>query len=215
MKYSRALNKIFAFAGYMLCGISVQQDEVKVSLKRKRKVCKCPICKKKCNIIETYERKVKDLDICGKACFIKLETYHIHCKCGYYGIEKLDFLDKYARYTKRFTEYVAILCQKMSLKDVAETAGIDWKTAKRIDKQNLRKLVKDLNTIIPKRIGVDEIAYEKGHRYLTIVRDLDEGKVIWIKEGRKKEVLDLFFKELGKRKCKGIKVAVIACGTLI
>jgi transposase len=180
-----------------------------VTLKRTDKTCKCPICKRRCSIIEVYARTIRDLDICGKECYLAIETYHIHCSCGYYGIEKLNFLDKYARYTKRFTEYVAMLCQKMSLKDAAKVARINWKTAKRIDKEELQKLVKDLKKVNPMRIGIDEIAYEKGHKYLTVIRDLDSGRVIWVGEGREKETLDRFFMELGKKKCKAITVAVI------
>ncbi len=209
IKYYKAFKQIFCFRGYILCGISVGIDQAVATLKRTKKICNCPTCKKRCSVIETYIRTIRDLDICGKKCYIILETCHVKCSCGYYGIEKLDFLDKYERCTKRFAEYVAILCQKMSLKDVAEVARIDWKTAKRIDKQALQKFVKDLKKVKPTKIGVDEIAYEKGHKYLTIVRDLDEGRVIWVGEGRSKETLDKFFRELGIKKRKRIIVAVI------
>lgn len=124
-------------------------------------------------------------------------------------MEKLDFVDKYSFYTKRFEDYVSKLCQLMSLSDVSEVSGINWKAAKRIDKKYLKKLVVGLESVSPTRISVDEIAYHKGHKYLTIVRDLDLGKVIWIGIGRKKETLDIFFKELGKEKCRKIKVVVL------
>ncbi len=50
------------------------------------------------------------------------------------------------------------------------------------------------------RIGVDEVAYEKGHRYLTVVRDIDLGCVIWVGVGRSKETMDRFFIELGVKR---------------
>lgn len=208
MKYSKILKILVCFVGYIICGISVKSNKVTVTLKKKREKGICPRCERRCRVIESYTRKVRDLDISGKTCFLVIETYHIQCKCGYYGIEKLDFLDKYARHTRRFTDYVALLCRKMSLKDVAEVARIDWKTAKRIDMLELRKLVKDIRKVKLKGIGVDEIACKKGHKYLTIVRDI-HGGVIWIGEGRKKEVLDRFFQELGEKKSKKITVAVI------
>jgi len=208
-KYHTSFNKMFCFEGYIVCDISVEDKEVKVTLKRTKETCICPCGERGCSIIETYSRIIRDMDLCGKRCFIFIETCHIKCSCGYYGMEKLDFLDKYARYTERFVEYVSFLCKKMCLKDVAETVEINWKTAKRIDKENLQKLVTSLKEANPKRIGVDEIAYEKGHKYLTVVRDLDKGRVIWVKEGRKKETLDEFFNELGKRKCENISVAVL------
>ena len=96
----------------------------------------------------------------------------------------------------------------MTLTDVAEMAMINWRTAKRIDKKKLQERFKNLKKIHPTRIGVDEIAHEKGHKYLTIVRDLDAG-VIWVGEKRKEETLNQFFAELGKRESRKITVAVI------
>jgi len=208
MKYSKILKMLVCFEGYILCGISIESDTVVVSLKKKRTTGNCPRCERRCRVTESYTRKIRDLDAWGKTCYIKLETYHIKCKCGYYGIEKLDFLSKYSRYTKRFTEYVAMLCKRSTILDASETAKIDWKTAKDIDKRKLKGLIKDLKKIKLKGIGVDEIACRKGHRYLTIVRDI-EGGVIWIGDGRKKDTLNQFFKELGKKKSKKITVAVI------
>ncbi len=48
-----------------------------------------------------------------------------------------------------------------------------------------------------RRIGIDEISYRKGHRYLTVVIDHDTGRMVWAHEGRNKETLELFFAALG------------------
>lgn len=48
-----------------------------------------------------------------------------------------------------------------------------------------------------RRIGIDEISYRKGHRYLTVVVDHDTGRMVWAHEGRNKETLELFFAALG------------------
>lgn len=45
------------------------------------------------------------------------------------------------------------LCPLMSLKDVAEVTGINWKAAKRIDKKYLRKLVTGLESNNPTKLG--------------------------------------------------------------
>ena len=47
------------------------------------------------------------------------------------------------------------------------------------------------------RIGIDEIAYRKGHRYLTVVIDHQTGRLVWAAEGRNKATLAKFFDELG------------------
>jgi len=49
-----------------------------------------------------------------------------------------------------------------------------------------------------RRIGIDEIAYRKGHRYLTCVVDHDTGRLVWAHEGRNKDTLTKFFHALGE-----------------
>jgi transposase len=102
-----------------------------------------------------------------------------------------------------------MLCAKMTLIDAASVAEIDWKAAKRIDKKYLSQLVTGLDELNSRRFGIDEVAYGKGHSYLTIVRDIDLGKVIWVGQRRKKETLDAFFTELGAEKCVRIEVCVL------
>ena len=180
-----------------------------IQLKKKGKTGICPICnKKRRKVIGTRIRKVRDVNFGNEKCFIVFEAYRIKCKCGYRSMEKLNFILPNEMITERFANSIFNLCEKMSLSDVAETAMVDWRTAKRIDKKKLQERFKNLKKIKPTRIGVDEIAHEKGHKYLTIVRDIDAG-VIWVGEKRKEETLNQFFAELGKRKSHKITVAVM------
>ena len=55
----------------------------------------------------------------------------------------------------------------------------------------------------------DEISYRKGHRYLTLVVDLERGRVIWGKEGKSSETLKAFFEEIGEEACSRIKHCAI------
>jgi transposase len=48
-----------------------------------------------------------------------------------------------------------------------------------------------------RRIGIDEISYKKGHRYLTVIVDHDTGRLLWAAPGRDKATLRAFFDELG------------------
>ena len=210
LKLSPIFRNMFDFRGYNLCDVIEDERGITLFLSCTRKTGDCPDCGKRCSSIEdTYTRTIRDLDLGPKKCFIVFAERKIRCRCGYRGVEKLDFVDKYSSYTKRFEEYVSKLCPKMNLTDVADVAKIDWKTAKRIDKKYLSRLVTGLDDLNPERLGVDEIAYRKGHNYLTVVRDLDLGKVIWIGQTRKKKVLDSFFKELGDQKCSRIQVFVM------
>jgi transposase len=210
LKLSPIFRNMFDFHGYKLCDVNDDERGITLFLTCTRKTGDCPECGKRCTFIEdTYTRTIRDLDLGPKKCFIVFDERKIRCRCGYRGVEKLTFVDKYSLHTIRFEEYVSTLGPKMNLTDVADVAGIDWKTAKRIDKKYLSRLVTALDSICPTRLGVDEIAYRKGHNYLTVVRDLDIGRVVWIGRTRKKEALDAFFKELGAPKCSRIQVFVM------
>jgi len=97
----------------------------------------------------------------------------------------------------------------MTLSDVSNITGLNWKTVKDIDKHYIKERLVKLKEITPRRLGVDEVAYEKGHKYLTVVRDLDLQRVIWIGVGRKKETLDGFFTLLGEKKQRLVTVVVL------
>ena len=48
-----------------------------------------------------------------------------------------------------------------------------------------------------RRIGIDEISYKRGHRYLIVVVDHDSGRLVWAGPGRNDAALNVFFDELG------------------
>lgn len=51
-----------------------------------------------------------------------------------------------------------------------------------------------------RRIGIDEISYKRGHRYLTVV-DHDSGRLVWAAVGKDKKTLGAFFDLLGEERC--------------
>lgn len=62
-----------------------------------------------------------------------------------------------------------------------------------------------------KRIALDEIAVRKGHKYLTLVMDLDSGRVVYVGDGRGVRSLDGFWRRL---KASGAKVEAVATDML-
>jgi len=58
-------------------------------------------------------------------------------------------------------------------------------------------------------IGVDEISYRRHHRYLTIVMDHDQERVIWAGEGKSADTLQQFFDELTDEQLESIQFVSI------
>ena len=55
-----------------------------------------------------------------------------------------------------------------------------------------------------RRIGIDEISYKRGHRYLIVVVDHDSGRLVWAGPGRSEAALNVFFDELGEQRAAEI-----------
>jgi transposase len=63
------------------------------------------------------------------------------------------------------------------------------------------------------RIGVDEVSYRKGHRYLTVVADHDrDGAVVWVGEGKDHGVLEAFYDTLGEKRLAKLEVITLDMG---
>ena len=209
-EYSKLFKDIYTFSGFKCSKIKYQRNQVDIYLTRTRKTADCRNCGRRNSVRnESYTRTIRDLDLGPKKCYITFKETKLHCRCGYRGYEKITFTRPYAHCTKRYEEYVVCLTEKMTISDTRIITGLDWKTVKDIDKYYIKKRLVGLDALTPRRLGIDEIAYEKGHKYLTIVRDLDLNRVIWIGVNRKKETLDTFFTLIGKKKQRLITVVVL------
>ena len=209
-KYSKVFKDIYKLRGFKYNQIINENDVIHIFLKRTRKTATCPNCHRRNPLgDESYKKTVRDLDLGPKRCYLTFFEEKLNCLCGFRGFEEIGFTRSYARCTIRFEQYVYSLSEKMTIKDTSEIVGLNWKTVKNIDEYYIKELIEDLKNITPNRIGIDEIAYKKGHKYLTVVRDLDLNAVIWVGLGRKKETLDEFFREIGVEKQRKIMAVVV------
>lgn len=198
------LKNLFPFKGYKLCVLEAEED-ILVGLMSRRKTGTCPLCGKRCSNVEhLYERQVRDLDLAEQRCFLRFKQKKIRCKCGYRGLEKLNFIDKSKRVTSRFAQRVADDCEEASLKEVAKRNRLNWKTVKEIDRAHIKTLLPKVDALDIKRLAIDEIAIMKGHKYFTIIRDYDSGVAIKITFGRGYDETANSLASLSKEKLKKI-----------
>jgi transposase len=81
---------------------------------------------------------------------------------------------------------------------VARLLRVSWEAVARIVVRVVADAIDDARLNDLYRIGVDEVSYRKGHRYVTVVADHDrEGAVVWAAEGRDAATLRSFFEQLG------------------
>jgi transposase len=100
------------------------------------------------------------------------------------------------RWTKVLGHYVVELITHATVEDVARHLGMSWDTVKEIHAWALKSKFKRRQIKHLKYLGVDEISVSRGHRYLTLVVDLQSGQVVWVAKGRKACSLEPFLRRL-------------------
>jgi transposase len=95
----------------------------------------------------------------------------------------------------------------MTIKDVADHLGIAWDVIKDIQKRNLKRRFSKPKLKHLRLIAIDEISVGKGHRYVTLVLDLESGAVVHVGEGKGGDALEPFWKRL---RASGAKIKAVA-----
>jgi transposase len=140
---------------------------------------------------------IRNLKVGHKITYISLFHNRLRCKsCGVSRMMSLPFVERWASYTRAVALEVIDLSKSMTLQDVANYLGLSWRAVKEIQKEHLLRRFRNPNIKALKNIGIDEICVGKGHRYMTVVVDLDTGRVVFMAEGKGGDALLPFWKRL-------------------
>jgi transposase len=96
----------------------------------------------------------------------------------------------------------------MTILDVARHLNVSWDLIKDIQKRDLSWRYAKPKLKHLRAIAIDEIAVAKGHRYLTVVMDLENGAVVFVGDGKGADALKPFWKRLRPSKAKIEAVAI-------
>ncbi len=151
---------------------------------------------------------VEDLPLCGKRTFLHVPKRKSLCPVdGKIRVEQLDLLR--GRFTRRFVEQIYRLTSITTNAEAGWFLNLDDEVVYRIDRGILEELAREKLTPVPgpSCISVDEVAWQKWHKYVTNVIDIDQRKVIWNHDGRGKKTMDAFFNDLGHEQSNQIEAA--------
>jgi transposase len=111
-------------------------------------------------------------------------------------------------HTRGFDEQVAWFATRMAKSATAKLLRIGWATVGAV----IARVTADADAVAGDRldgvtrIGVDEISYRRGYKYLTVVVDHATRRVLWLAEGRSKATLARFFALLGPQRAAQLEL---------
>jgi len=113
-------------------------------------------------------------------------------------------------FTRAFEDQAAWLATHCSKSAVADLMRVVWRSVGRIITRVVHEQRKGQDLLGGlTRIGIDEISYRRGQRYLMVVVNHDNGRLLWAANGRDAATVRRFFTELGEERCA--KIEKVSC----
>ena len=177
-----------------------------------RKRGRCGLCRRPCPGYDRGggRRRWRALDHGVMRCFLEADAPRVKCREHGVVVAHVPWAPHKAGHLHSFDAQVAWLATKTSKSAATELMRISWSTVGTI----ITRVYAGARAAAAAagsdgldglhRIGIDEVSYKRGHKYLTVVVDHDSGVLIWASKGNTRASLAGFFDALGQHRCAQI-----------
>ena len=161
---------------------------------------RCGQCRRRSPRYDNGEgrRRWRALDLGTTRVFLEARAPRVQCREHGVIVAAVPWARHRAGHTRDFDALAAWLAVRTSKSAVMELLRVAWRTVGAI----VTRVNADVEAGFDRleglrRIGIDEISYKRGHRYLIVVVDHDTGRLVWAGPGRNDAALNVFFDQLG------------------
>jgi transposase len=147
------------------------------------------------------------LDLGNIPVYLKADSPRVNCLEHGVTVTAVPWARHDSRFTQAFEDQTAWLVTHTSRSAVSELMRVAWRTVGGIITRVIREAESKVDRLSGlRRIGIDEISYRKGHKYLIVVVDHDQGRLVWATPGRDEAALSRFFEALGPKRCARLEL---------
>ena len=199
----------FGVRGYAYVRTEYRHGQVVFTIRQDGDTLRCSACGARAVRTRGHaERRFKSLPIGGKPVSIVFPIPRVECAvCQTRRQVEIGFADRRRSYTKSFERYALDLLHHMTIQDVAEHLNVSWDLVKDLQKRDLARRFARPKLKHLRQIAIDEISIGKGHRYLTLVLDLQSGAVVFVGDGKGADALVPFWRRVRR---SGARIAAVA-----
>ena len=214
MRLKTLLNKCYSFKSFVYKNARIEGcDEVivKVDTRKNSK----PICGECHHPGTDYdrqpERRFEFIPIWGFHVYLSYAPRRVDCRrCGSVVTEAMPWAEGKRRQTLPLLAFLASWAEEIPWQRVATRFRTSWQSVYRAVEWVVAYGLSSRELGDVEAIGVDEIKYLKGHKYLTVVYQLDAGcrRLLWVGRDRTKKCFEQFFAEMENLNagfCQGIR----------
>lgn len=204
--YSKLLSLV---PPWLVAGVDLKTEqrlvEIEVKWPKGHEV-ECPVCGRSCPVKDhREERRWRHLDTMQFQTLIKSRVPR--AECPEHGVKTVNvpWAGPNSRFTLLFERFaIDVMKAARSLKEAAGLLGLSWDQVHNIQSRAVdRGLVRrELDEI--KNVGIDEKSFLKGHKYASLMVDIDGERVLDVVEGRTLEAANALWQKLPEGTRNGI-----------
>lgn len=188
--------------------LQLEAGEVQIFVVTDAKSLRCPKCSKTSPGYDHRERRWRHLDTCQYRTILIADLPRV--ECAEHGVVQIavPWSDPGSHFTALFEALAIDWLREASFSAVARLLRLSWDEVDGIQARAVTRGLARRKLAPPKRIGIDETSFQKGHEYVTVVSDLDRKVVLHVADDHYDGSLDEFYEKLGP---KGVSQLEVIC----
>ena len=209
MLVKTVLNRMHKVKGFVCEKVRFNADQIEVEM-RPRKGSR-PICSDCGRADPGYDtlprRRFAFVPLWAISVFLLYARRRVDCpRCGV-RVEQVPWADGKGRLTHAYALLLARWARRLSWREVSLIFSASWENVYRSAAWVLEYGLQNRTLGGITAIGVDEVQFQKGHRYLTVVYQIDQDcrRLLWIGKDRTAKTLLRFFRMMGKERTAALQ----------
>jgi transposase len=209
MQVKTVLNRVHKIKGFVYEKIRFVGDHIEVDVRpRKRSRPICSGCGRQGPGYDTLDpRHFHFVPLWAIPVILVYAMRRVDCRrCGV-TVEQVPWGDGKRHLTQAYAVFLATWARRLSWKEVSTIFQVSWEKVYRSVAWVVEYGLEHRNLDGITAIGVDEVQFQKGHRYLTVVYQInaDCRRLLWVGQDRTTKTLLRFFKMLGRERTAAIQ----------
>lgn len=169
----------------------------------------CPECGSSVPLYDHLERRWRHLDTCQYQTILIAQVPRADCPT--HGIKqmKVPWAQRRSQFTALFEGVVILWLKETSIQAVSKQFKLSWEEVFGIQQRAVERGLARRKGEVVRYLGIDEKAFVKGHKYVTIVCDIEGRRVLEVSEGRKSESVEPVLQQLTPEQKQGLQAVAM------
>lgn len=212
MHLKTILNRVQRYPGFVYCGFELTgQEEPRLEVEVRAREGSKPICSR-CNqkgpgYDRLEKRAFQFIPLWGIAVFFLYAARRVDCLLCGVTVEALPWAAGKRPLTLAYAYFLAAWAKRLSWTEVARVFKTSWESVFRSVEQVVQWGLAHRSLDGVRAIGVDEVLWRRGYKFLTVVYQIEDGcrRLLWVGQDRTVKTLLRFFRQFGQEGAKNLR----------